>query len=121
MNKYKTHYKPNPCGLEAYVREKMLEKYKKVKYRARMTRLVIMQPAGTRSGMWESELLWWENGGWAGYTSNNSFASIDECINWAKNELSQKQNYNKFNKPDEEILVEIYKPVEYKRITIVGS
>lgn len=96
----------------------MLEKYKKVKYRARMTRLVIMEPAGIRDGMWECELCWWENGGWAGFSSSNSFASIDECIGWAKEELSQKVNFNKFGKPVTEIMVEIYKPVEYKRIVL---
>lgn len=96
----------------------ILDNYEKAKYRPRMTRLVITQPACTKDGMWEPELLWWENGGWAGHSSNNSFASIDACISWAKEELAQKQNYNKFGKPDTEIMVEIYKPIRYKRITI---
>lgn len=104
------------CGVD--LGGKMLGKYEKAKYKFHMERLVITQPAGTKDGMWECELCWWENGGWAGYSSNDSFASIDDCIGWAKEQLAQKVNYNKSGKPVTKIMVEIYKPVEYKRITI---
>lgn len=97
-----------------------LDKYKKVKHRAGMTKLIITQPAGLKENNWDAELLFLcaDGEGYEGHGADCSFASIDECINWAREELNKKMNYNVFGKPDKEIRVEIYKPIECKNISL---
>lgn len=98
----------------------MLEKYKKAKYRQGMTKLIITQPAGLKEGFWEAELsfLCASGNGYEGWSAGSSFTSIDDCIKWAQEELNKEQNYNVSGKPDTEIKVEIYRPVEHKAISL---
>ena len=103
--------------LNDWITERQMGKYKKAKAKPGMTKLIIMHPAGSEG--WEPELsfLCADGDGYEGFEAGCSFTSIKECINWAKGE-QKKENFNKGNKPDTKLLVEIYVPITKQAIKL---